>query len=693
MTKKQISIIALDPNAGSSYGNDVRSLFGEVADITVYAVNGGDVCGILPRADLFAVSTDAFSSSEGFASHIPPACDTMMVQATFKRSELERLKTLPEGETVLFVNITATMAREAIAQLEQMGINHVHWVPYFPGATMPDPSIHIAVTPDEMRYMPEGMDVVIDIGQRVCTSSMMIEIALRLEFEFLLKTEPFVEYFDLFTTNNYSFNKMFDRSFRLDSQFRILMDSLSDGVIAVDEQGAVYACNKQAQDITHMKEEDVIGQPFSENFPYIPFKECLETQGKVPVKVVKVKGTPLNVEVVPVEQDGHRMGAFAILQRFNDMEERQTELRSQLFRKGHYAKYGFEDVIGASATMEHTKAVLRRMAQSESPVLLIGETGTGKELFAHAVHRSSRRSAGPFVAINVAAVPENLLESQLFGYEEGSFTGAKKGGSPGLFEFSHRGTLFLDEVEGMSMALQVKLLRALQEREVMRVGGNKIIQIDVRIIATTNESLEEKIQQGTFRRDLYYRLCTLPCLIPPLTERGEDLMLILEYFRQKLGGVFSLSPEVDTFFRRYRWPGNIRELRNVVEYLVYTGQSVITMGDLPPTMSPNRAQMPLSPVAPLQSTMSEPVKIAEGSRSQEFWFVLEQLFKASETKTPMGRDTLLQKAQEIYLPLSQQEVRTILKEMAAEGLVRVSRGRGGSQLTIAGRELWLSSQH
>lgn len=688
MDKKRITIIALDARAGHSYKRDVESLFGHVAHISMYAVNDGTVTGLLPSADLFVVSTDAFSSADALARHVPEGCPLMPVQSSFKHSELERLSTLPPGEPVLFVNITSTMAREAIAQLEQFGVNHVHWIPFYPGATL-EQAVRIGVTPDEMRYMPPGMDVTIDIGQRICTSGMMIEIALRLDLEHLLKTPPFVSYFQSVATTNYSFDKMFERTFRLSSQFQSLMDSLNDGVIAVNEQGTVFACNHHAQDMTCQDATNALQHPCAQVFPYIPFGECLSTQKKIPVKVIKVKGAPLNVEVVPVVRDGDCMGAFAILQRFNEMEERQSELRNQLFHKGHYAKYGFEDVIGESPAIVHTKSVLRRMAQSESPILLIGETGTGKELFAHAVHRASRRSSGPFVAINVAAVPENLLESQLFGYEEGAFTGAKKGGSPGLFEFSHRGTLFLDEVEGMSLTLQVKLLRALQEREVMRVGGNRIIQIDVRIVATTNESLEEKIENGSFRRDLYYRLCTLPALIPPLTDRGEDLMLMMEHFKKMLGGHFTLSPEVSAFFHSYRWPGNIRELRNVVEYLIYTDQSIITMADLPPTMGQERGKMPLSPVAPLRQAIP---KSPPTSQPTAFWFVLEQLFHASETRTPIGRDTLLELARDIHLPLSQQEVRNILKEMAEKGLVRVSRGRGGSQLTPEGRDYWLNGQ-
>lgn len=196
-------------------------------------------------------------------------------------------------------------------------------------------------------------------------------------------------------------------------------------------------------------------------------------------------------------------------------------------------------------------------------------------------------------------MPENLLESELFGYEEGAFTGAKKGGRPGLFEFSHKGTLFLDEVEGMSQALQVKLLRVLQEREIMRVGGNRVIKIDVRIVAATNESLEEKVEEGTFRRDLYYRLNTLPIVIPTLAERGEDMFLIIESIKGELGGDFVLTEPVKDFLRNYSWPGNIRELRNIVEYFIYTGQPEITIEELPPTVF-RRHSVKLRPVASSQ---------------------------------------------------------------------------------------------
>lgn len=212
----------------------------------------------------------------------------------------------------------------------------------------------------------------------------------------------------------------------------------------------------------------------------------------------------------------------------------------------------------------------------------------------------------------------------------------------------------------------------------MRVGGNRIIHVDVRVVAATNEALEQKVREGSFRRDLYYRLSTLPVLIPPLTERGDDVFLLAEHFRRELGGSFRLAEPVRDFFRAHTWPGNIRELRNAVEYFVYTGHQDIGLEDLPPTLFLSGGPEP-RPAAP-----TEP--------SDGFAFLLAQLYAASQAGTSMGREALLQKAREAHVPLSQREVRDTLADMAAQGLVRVSRGRGGSRLTPKGRALWESGQ-
>ncbi|MFP3154885.1 sigma 54-interacting transcriptional regulator [Lachnospiraceae bacterium ZAX-1] len=683
--KQQISVIAMDPMAAKSYGKEVEALFGDDADICVFSVKDGSAAGVLKRADLFVATTDAYGSAEELARHIPMGCQTMAIEVSFKWSELRKLKEIPAGSRVLFVNLTQTMAREAIAQLEQFGINHVTWIPYYPGGHLEE-GAHIAVTPGEMRYVPASVETKIDLGQRACTSGMMIEIALRLGLEHLLETEKFQTYFSSIATSNYSFDRMFSRSIRIESQFSILMDILGDGVIGVNEKNEVFACNKKAVEITRTDVLLVMEKSGNKAFPYIPFSKCLQERQRIPVRVSNVNGLSISVEVVPVMRQKACIGAFAILQKFNEVEIRQSELRKQLSCKGNRAKYGFEDVIGESMAIIGTKDVLKRMATSESPILLIGETGTGKELFAHAVHRASKRSMGPFVAINVAALPESLLESELFGYEEGAFTGAKKGGHPGLFEASHKGTIFLDEVEGMSLAHQVKLLRVLQEREVMRVGGNRTISIDVRVVAATNESLEQNVREGKFRKDLYYRLNTLPVVIPTLAKRGDDVFLLIEHFKVELGGNFRLMEPVKGFLRHYPWPGNVRELRNVVEYFIYIGHDQITMDDLPPTifLSTHRINSIHSTPPILSADTSK-----EGTAAfDNFRFVLEQLYLASEEQCSMGRDKLMKKAWEYRIPISQQEIRTILTEMANKGFVRVSKGRGGSRLTPKGREIW-----
>ncbi len=275
--KKKISVIALDPRAGESYRSDIARLFGEAAEISAFSVLDGSASGVLDRADLFVASTDAYGSPEELLRHIPIDSQTMSVEVSFRWSELRKLKELPAGSRVLFVNMTQTMAREAIAQLEQFGVTHIQWIPYYPGA--PEvPDAHIAVTPDERRYVPPGTGTVIDLGQRVCTSGMMIEIALRLGLEALLEGPAFQQYAREVATSNYSFDRMFARSVRLESQFYILMESLEDGVVGVNEKGEIFACNRRAEEMTCVSASLVQGRRCEEVFPYIPFAQCLQSR-------------------------------------------------------------------------------------------------------------------------------------------------------------------------------------------------------------------------------------------------------------------------------------------------------------------------------------------------------------------------------------------------------------------------------
>ncbi len=682
--KKIIAVVALDPIASEFYTKQIQELFGDLVEANSYSVAAGTIMN-MKRSDLYLMSTDAFENREDVPQYVPIDAQTSELLVTYTWDTIKKLKEIPPGTTALFVNMTEKMVREATTTLNQLGVNHINFIPFYPEAE-PVYGVDLAITPDEERYVPKNIKKIMNIGHRSCTSGTMIEVALKLGFDDILEKDSFKEYLSKIATSTYSFDMMFTRSRKLERQFDILMEILDEGIIGINEKCEIFALNKKAEEITKVKKQVVLYHRATTSLPQIPFIQCLQTKKKTSPKVIRINGINISVVVTPVLRQGECIGAFATLQRFSDVENQQNELRSQLMHKGYRAKYTFFDVVGESDEIEKTKRILKRMAKTDSPILLIGETGTGKELFAHAVHNASKRNSEPFVAINCAAMPENLLESELFGYEEGAFTGAKKGGRPGLFEFAHKGTLFLDEVEGMSAALQVKLLRVLQEHEIMRVGGNQIINVDVRIVSATNEHLEDKVENGSFRRDLYYRLNTLPALIPPLRDRGEDVFLLMDKFRTETDGNFTLSYEVLTMFKKYSWPGNIRELNNVVEYLSYTGSSEITSEDLPPTFhykkKPIFANLDKNKNTNAFDWEVEFTKL--GFKDFEYMFILEVLYNASLKKINIGREFLLQEAKNNSVPLSQREVRNILKIFDDLGMVKVSKGRGGSKITPKG---------
>lgn len=287
----------------------------------------------------------------------------------------------------------------------------------------------------------------------------------------------------------------------------------------------------------------------------------------------------------------------------------QTPKTKRITRGNCEARISFDDIKGDSEAMRGLKDTARRIARSSSTVLLTGETGTGKELLARAIHYHSDRRDSPFVAINCAGIPECLLESELFGYEEGAFTGARKGGKPGRFELAQGGTLFLDEIGDMPLHLQSKLLRVLQERAIQRVGGTGLIPIDVRLIAATNKNIEDMVEQGTFRRDLYYRINVIPLSVPPLRERPGDVEKLALFFLDKyrhvalreLGGFTS---EAMDLLESYDWPGNVRELENAVEYAVNMETSTLIRKE---SLPPNLGRIPIraSHLLPLKTRVRD----------------------------------------------------------------------------------------
>ena len=371
------------------------------------------------------------------------------------------------------------------------------------------------------------------------------------------------------------------------SMFRTIINSSSNGIITIDNKGIIQQINNQAYQFFHLSTIDAVkGHSIDIVNKNFKWKQAMDENG-VHEEVLKLNdGRNFFIQYTPILVDTENSGLVIIVKNSEEILKEETKIRYSLREKGLTAKYSFSNIIGKSDIIKENIKMANKYSKVDSNVLIIGETGTGKELFAHSIHQASNRSNEPFVAINCAALPESLLESELFGYEAGSFSGASKNGKMGLFELAHKGTIFLDEIGEIPMALQAKLLRVLQEHEIRRIGGNSVQPIDVRVISATNINIEKQIEEGKFRSDLYYRLNLLDIYIPPLRERQNDIQEMVDFYLNKFSCDMKKSPakltkEAAQILTSYSWPGNVRELRNICERLVVLNdKNEITKEDL-----------------------------------------------------------------------------------------------------------------
>lgn len=347
--------------------------------------------------------------------------------------------------------------------------------------------------------------------------------------------------------------------------FKTIVDINRSGVLYTDSSSTLTVINQTAQRLLGIKSNQVIDKPLNTVYPFIKMDQSLLDNDSHNNIIIEHNQKKLTVDVVPVTLYGENMGHILAIDDINELLETERTIRKKIAQKPMIANYHFDHLIGTSQTMKEVTHQAKKFSQTNSSILIQGETGTGKELFAQSIHNASNRSRYPFVAVNCAALPESLLDSELFGYEEGAFTGARKGGKIGLFELAHQGTIFLDEISELPLHLQSRLLRVLQEREIVRIGGNQVIPVDIRVIVASNKDLLECIRNSEFREDLYYRVSILQLKIPPLRHRKSDIHEIFKYFLKDEPQLLSWINSGDSSLLSYNWPGNVRELQNVAE--------------------------------------------------------------------------------------------------------------------------------
>ncbi|MEN6564814.1 MAG: sigma 54-interacting transcriptional regulator [Veillonellales bacterium] len=663
---KSLAIVSQGKNTCLALQEQLKKLLGNRVKITGYYVDGN-------MADNISADVVVISGKHSFKEALPrinPKCPIILARRAINYHEVDQLFDLPANTDVLLVNDLLSSAQETISLLIALGIDHIKYHSYAPGMKN-YPHLKIAITPGEVNLIPACVEQVIDIKSRVIDLTTLTEILQKLSIldnkANYLSANYLRDIIELIKKSKYSTNV----SNKIKNQLQTIINTVHDGIIAVDNEKRISVFNPVAETLFGLKAVEAAGSTIAQlpGGKNLAFFNTLSCENET---FVKINHHHVIVNAAKIHEEATELGTVYTFKDVSEIQRLEEELRRKLVSQLHVARYTFDHILGKSHIIAHTVELARKMAASTAPILILGESGTGKELLAQGIHNASPRKSGPFVAVNFAAMTENLLESELFGYEEGSFTGARKGGSAGLFEQAHKGTLFLDEVGDAPLPFQVKLLRVLQEKQVRRIGGSRIIPIDVRVITATNRDLKKLIANNTFRQDLYYRLNVLPIKMPSLKDRKADILLLAESFynahcRQQKNTIPAdiYLGRIAAQFLSYDWPGNIRELQNAIEYLV--------------TISPDRPPSPSMLSEELQSTHTS-LNAPEHQNLEPM--ILNTIAKFNEQKTPVGRRSLA-----AALSLPESEVRKSLSHLQREGLIQINKGRRGLTVLKDGANL------
>ncbi|MDV8115153.1 sigma-54 interaction domain-containing protein [Paraclostridium bifermentans] len=676
MKKRELAIVTLKKDAGEIYANQINYFLGDSIKINLYSFEEGGFTFFEEKLILLSVNL----KYEEILKMCNSDAQIIIPNLTFEKSSFEKICKINKNETIFVYNLSKSMALETIAIIYRLGVDIPNLIPCYPEMKK-IPENSIVLTPGEKLNIEAKNCKIIDLEYRIIDLSSIADIAMKLNLESLIQEDLVKKFMDKIVPISYITEKLLVTQTKLENQFDFLLSAIDDGIIGVSNEGIVQFYSHVAREILSINGNEMIGKYIGEYVKSLDFDQIIKKEVPYFQKLIKVNNIDINMEVKYTHISVFN-GFIIKVSKFHQAEKKQAKLRAQLMSSGNVSKYNFDDIIGCSDSIKNTKKIAYKMAQSDSSILIIGESGTGKELFAQSIHSASRRSQGPFVAVNCSTFQEGLLQSELFGYDEGAFTGARKGGKIGLFELANKGTIFLDEIGEMDLNSQATLLRVIQEKQIRRVGSDKIIDVDIRIIAATNRDLKKLVCENKFRKDLFYRLNVLPLKIAPLRNRNEDVFLIFESFKKNLDVKFSLSDELVEVFKTYSWEGNIRELRNLVEYCSYLDKSIIEVYDLPEYMLESIKHKDYC----LELSNKNDIKnISNLKRDlRDYIFVLEKINNAYVLKQRIGRRKIYEYALEEKIFLTEQQIRSILIELQEFGFVKILSGRGGSVITEKG---------
>ena len=612
------------------------------------------------------LSADAFlviSSSllPKLRRHSTSLKNVVTMTRSVKKEYLPAILAIPTGTDVLLVNDTVQSSKEMALMFYELGIGHLNLIPYDKDREQEGlyRGLRYAITPNEPQMLPPYIEHVINTEYREIGFDSMVHLMEVLDLNNARVTYNLIKYISDIVEPMQHYRTSYFNNFLKE---RVLNEYVYDSpgaVLALDADDRIVYGNHRAQILFGTDSTGFVR--LGVQLP-APLLQLIHTEQDIAQYPLTLEEKDFILDKTAVVLGEERIGCLVTLQDEIVLKRIETLFNKRLREKGLYAKHVFGDIQHVSESMSRCIQMAKKAAVTDYTILIGGESGTGKELLAQAIHNYSDRKNMPFIAVNCAAISESLLESELFGYEEGAFTGASKKGKLGYFEQANRGTIFLDEIGDISPRLQQGLLRVLQERQVMKIGSDRIVDVDVRIIVATNRDLLKAVQEGRFRGDLYYRLNAIAITLPPLRERREDIPVLFRAFMGKDAARLT-GADMDAILR-YDWPGNVRELENCALYYK-------TLGELPQQVIGSRAAAAPHPAAGLQQNVEMQV--------------LALIAQRQAPNHGVGRTELMQGLSAQGVRASDVYLRKLLAALGEQGLVEIGKGRQGTRLTEDGR--------
>lgn len=601
----------------------------------------------------------------------------IVAKRTFMKEAVSKLSNIPENSDVLVVNDNIETVLETVSTLYNIGIKHINLIPFEKGKNYSH--IKYAISPSELEFIPEYINEIYDVKNRVLDISTMLLLINRLKINNKKIQQNLYNYYQKIFTTNDAITKNHNNLLRRTEELDYLLDLSHDGILLTNDIGKIIIANKKFKNIFEI-DSCIEGEYLNELIPSVNMKKYYNK--KSVDELITYKNKYINLEKKEIIHFNDEKRMYFNFQEVTYIKKLEQNLSHKLRQKGHIARYSFDDLVSQSKEMSKIIDMSKKIAKTDLTVLITGESGTGKEVLAQAIHNASSRKNQPFIAINGAAIPENLLESELFGYSSGSFTGASKKGKKGLFEKANNGTIFLDEIGDMPNHLQSKLLRVLQEKQIAPIGSDSVIDVDVRIIAATHKDPMEMIKTGKFRKDLFYRLNVFSLDLPPLRERPEDIKILLDHFTNKK---FTCNTNCLNFLLNYDWPGNIRELNNISQYLLTLEESTnISISSLPKYLV---SEINKNENINNKTTFyNDDTIINEKLNKNKTIDILKAISFLNKINKTAGRKHLIEFLQKKNIEITAHYLRKTLKMLNKLNLINTKKGRKGSYITKKGNE-------